>query len=551
MANINGVDPPVLNDQDYVDKIIDSFTAVDNHDHTPGKGVALAAGSLAAGSVTNTDISPSAAIDRSKLASGAASAVVINNASGVMTDEATLAKVRGGTGADNSSVTFPATGVIVTEAGTSALTNKTYDADGAGNVLSNIDDGNIKTGAGIARTKLASGSASHVIVNDVSGVMTSEAQLAITRGGTGQSTANAAFGALAPTSAKGDLISFSTVNAKLAVGSNDDGLVADSGQTVGLRWSRVDGSNMVRNVGLVTTVNANALTINLAQKDGNDGTAANPVCIGFRDATAANGLYVQRKVTSSLSMVVTSGATLGHPSSSTTQYIYVYAIDNAGTVELAVSGILFDEGSPQTTTAMSNGADVPNVLYSTTARTGVGIRLIGRLKSAQSTAGLWAANMSEISLVPFPDPGVPMLALKGAALTGTIGSSFAASTTINWDTTSIDTHIGYSGGSYTIPVAGYYTVSGQVLMASTEAANNFAALAVAVGGAEQFTGIVRQWAASITNTAVTVHTPPMKLAKGDVVTTRLYSNAAAAAFDSDATLNFLGIKFEGPLFVGF
>lgn len=47
-----------------------------------------------------------------------------------------LSKKRGGTGADNSSVTFPASGTITTNAGTQTLTNKTIS--GASNTLTNI-----------------------------------------------------------------------------------------------------------------------------------------------------------------------------------------------------------------------------------------------------------------------------------------------------------------------------------------------------------------------------------------------------------------------------
>lgn len=51
MANINGIDPPPLNDQDYVNKIINSFMAVDNHDHTAGKGLPITGGAIQNGSV--------------------------------------------------------------------------------------------------------------------------------------------------------------------------------------------------------------------------------------------------------------------------------------------------------------------------------------------------------------------------------------------------------------------------------------------------------------------------------------------------------------------
>lgn len=82
---------------------------------------ALAAASgitVLTGDVTATGPGSSVAtitgLARSKLAAGTASHVVINDGAGVLSSEATLAKVRGGTGADNSSVTFPSSGTIPT-----------------------------------------------------------------------------------------------------------------------------------------------------------------------------------------------------------------------------------------------------------------------------------------------------------------------------------------------------------------------------------------------------------------------------------------------------
>lgn len=55
---------------------------------------------------------------------------------------------------------------------------------GAGVVV----DADISATAAIARTKIASGTANHVLINDGTGVMSSEAQLAVSRGGTGASS---------------------------------------------------------------------------------------------------------------------------------------------------------------------------------------------------------------------------------------------------------------------------------------------------------------------------------------------------------------------------
>lgn len=69
MANISGLNAPVLDDQEYVEKIIDSFTAVDNHDHTTGKGVPIGTTALADGSVTEVKLA-TGSVTETKLGTG-------------------------------------------------------------------------------------------------------------------------------------------------------------------------------------------------------------------------------------------------------------------------------------------------------------------------------------------------------------------------------------------------------------------------------------------------------------------------------------------------
>lgn len=191
------------------------------------------------------------------------------------------------------------------------------------------------------------------------------------------------------------------------------------------------------NLGLALSVGSSALTIALKQADGstNPSTGTAAVKMGFRSTTITAGSYTYVSATAATSVVVPSGATLGLSSGSNV-YIYVYAINAAGTVELAVSTLYRDEQSVGTTTAIDTASDASG-FYSTTARSGVAIRLIGRLKYATAPNGTYSAIPDESSIVTNP---------ASAKILGYVEAVLSADTS----TATADTYVDVTGASVTL-----------------------------------------------------------------------------------------------------
>lgn len=138
------------------------------------------------------------------------------------------------------------------------------------------------------------------------------------------------------------------------------------------------------------SVAANALTITL-----------NPTSLDFRSPTLGSGAVNTRTLAAAISMTVSSGSSLGTVNA-TAARLALLAIDNAGTVELAITnlsgGVNLDETTLISTTAEggAGAADSASVIYSTTARTNVPFRIVGFIDITEATAGTWATSPSRI-----------------------------------------------------------------------------------------------------------------------------------------------------------
>ncbi len=251
--------------------------------------------------------------------------------------------------------------------------------------------------------------------------------LPIGRGGTGQTTKAPAFDALSPANVTGDISYYSgSNNVRLGIGSTGQGLIVAGGiPSWGAITPTLDSPLDMINLGIGTSVSANALTISLFDKAGSAPSAGSPVKIAFRSATATSGLYVERSATAATTLVVSSGSTLGAASAVATNY-WVYAIDNAGTIELGVSQVLFPEGIYTSVAEGGAGAaDSNNVIYSTTARTSVAMRPIAKFTATEATAGTWATAPSAVSIATDSvlSAGDPILATYTSTSTSNITTS--------------------------------------------------------------------------------------------------------------------------------
>ena len=139
---------------------------------------------------------------------------------------------------------------------------------------------------------------------------------------------------------------------------------------------------------ITASVATSALTVTL-----------NPTILNFRSTPLTSGTVNTRTVATAISVVIPSTATLGTVSAQQSRLVLI-ALDNAGTVELAVvniaGGTNLDETTLLSTTAIIAGSNSASVVYSTTARTSLPFRVVGYIESTQATAGTWATAPSTI-----------------------------------------------------------------------------------------------------------------------------------------------------------
>lgn len=225
------------------------------------------------------------------------------------------------------------------------------------------------------------------------------------------------------------------------------------------------GQALLINGKITTSVAANALTVAVKTDAGNDPSSSDPVYVYFRKSTLTDSGFDRVAITAALSVVVSSGSTLGH-ASAIAQHIFVYLVNNAGTAELAVSNLppdypgTFGKARLVSTTAEggAGAADSATAVYSTTARSNVPWICVAKMLSTQTTAGTWASNMTQVDQAPFATPVCPVFAYRSG--NQTISDNTLTKAQVNAETFDPDSVFDSSTNYRFQPnVAGYYRVT--------------------------------------------------------------------------------------------
>jgi len=287
-----------------------------------------------------------------------------------------------------------------------------------------------------------------------------------------------------------------------------------------------------KNYSLATSVATSALTVSLKDMGGSDPSALSAVNLAFRSTTAATGSSSIVSVTAALSVVIPSSTTIGTRNGKD-EMIHVYAINNAGTVELALSLTKQDVSSVLSTTAISGGSS-STAIYSTTARTNVAARYLGQFVVTEATAGTWANNASIVS--SRSDLG-NLLNRTCFVTADTSSTSVAGSLTNITFTETLDTKDAFNGTTFTAPFSGKYAFQATITFSGLADGNSIVTT-WEVNGTTNFNYTSKSSTGGSSGSNATI----LNLGKGDAVILKASQNSGSnKSLNSSASENRLTV----------
>lgn len=213
-------------------------------------------------------------------------------------------------------------------------------------------------------------------------------------------------------------------------------IIANAVTPVKLATASIMQGAIILNGTVVESHAASAVTFALKTLAGTDPSATDPVYVCFRDSNIALGDFVVRTVTAALSLVVSSGSTLGSINA-TAFRLWLVLFDDAATVRLGIINCLSGTSiyplgqnpiASSTAEGGAGGADSAQVFYTGTAVTSKAYVIIGHAtyETGQTTAGTWAASPTKMRLhaLGMPLPGASVQ--ETSTYTGAVASGTTA-----------------------------------------------------------------------------------------------------------------------------
>jgi len=288
----------------------------------------------------------------------------------------------------------------------------------------------------------------------------------------------------------------------------------------------------VVNCSVAATVAANAVTFSLKDAAGAAPSSTSPCKIGFSLSSAVDGGYSYLTVTSATSVTISSGSTLGHTSTIPSR-IFIYALNNAGTVILGASSInLGDFVQSSTAEGGAGAADSATVIYTTSAVSGKAARVLYRFTSTQTTAGTWAAGMGDSFAMPDYTQAIYANVTGG---TGTVNSSF---NTTQWTSASDIFGMSVASGVFTIQYPGLYSIVYTVNPTCTSSAlGDYMQLRIQKNGGGELNYTTTRYASSAGATSLSgmpVHATARFIA-GDNIRGQVSTQCAGPGYNADTS----------------
>lgn len=311
----------------------------------------------------------------------------------------------------------------------------------------------------------------------------------------------------------------------------------------------IDSGTNLWNTALVASIASNILTVSLSDSSGSSPSSTSKSFIGFRNPTSSSTLYNVRTVSASLSLTIGTAVSLGLPTSASNT-IYIFALDNAGTVELFASAHPYwDEGTLQSTstTGTSNA-----VLFGANARSTMPVRLIGRIKASWTSGTGWISIL-ETAIIPFSLPSI-----IGRAFLNTTNSFASSSVTQNMlpsgnftvDSDTLNCFSNSSGALYTVAVPGKYAIDAYGIFQESAEGYNLVGQ-ITINGTAKVTSSVNGtgWGGGTYYPGFSVH-HVVNLASGDIVrvfATQQNASAASRSLQGEVggTSSYLSIQRVG------